>query len=404
MDYIIVILLLIFGFSLKNLYPQLGGKEHILIDQLFFYHMIMSFIFYLYIIVFGGDAIMYWKSVKEITFPELWQQILLRGGPTNYMALINFIPSNILNLSFFSGCIMYGTFGHWAIVLLIVNIKEEIPLLSHLKNIQILNLSIYPTILFLPNFHFWSAGIGKDTILFFCVSGFIFAIKKLKQRWAWLIPIFFLSYTIRPHILLFLIAGLGASFILKSKMFVFQKVLIIGAGFIAFLPLLNNVLEFAKIDESSIDSFSKFSETKAGHLSNKAGSGIDISNLPYPLQVFTFLYRPLFFDAPNALGLLASIENIVWLVLSINFFRNKPIKVFKESHLIILGSFLFWLIGALAFAPVLGNLGIIIRERNMFLPAFMLFAIIGLAKTNKFRKFEEYYYHQKAIWQKNIKK
>ena len=209
-----------------------------------------------------------------------------------------------------------------------------------------------------------------------------------------------IAYTIRPHILLFLMAGFSAAYVLKSKLFVFQKVIVVGIAFVIFLPLLGSVLEFAKIDEASLDAYSQFGESKAGALSRGAGSGVDISGLPYPLQVLTFLYRPLFFDAHNVLALLASVENVVWLVLSLNFLNNRPMRVFKNSHLVILATFLYWIIGALAFAPVLGNLGIIIRERNMFLPGFIIFAIAGLYNTPKFRKYEWWLETQKMEWSK----
>ena len=91
------------------------------------------------------------------------------------------------------------------------------------------------------------------------------------------------------------------------------------------------------------------------------------------------------------------------MILTYIFLKNKPIKTFRDGSIIVLGSFLYWLIGALAFAPMLGNLGIIIRERNMFLPAFIIFAVTGLAKTPKFKKFEWYYYHKKQEWSKRNK-
>lgn len=393
---------MIFGFFLKTRYRILSGNEHVLLDQLFFYHMIMSFIFFLYISFDGGDATNYWFFPRKYEFDQLWEILSSgKGSPSYYLYFLNYFPSKVLNLEFFTGCIIYGVLGYWGIIFMVVSLKENIPLLHHLKHFKVLNFPIYPGIFFLPNFHFWSAGVGKDTLLFFCVCAFIYVLNNVKKRWFIFIPIFLISYTIRPHILLFLAAGFFASFILKSRLLIFQKSIIIGIAFVAFLPLLDNVLAFAQMDEASVDSFTEFSETKSGHLSRRAGSGIDISGLPYPLQVLTFLYRPLFFDAPNVLGLMASVENVIWLTLTIVFLRNKPIHIFKNTSYIILGSFLFWIIGALAFAPSLSNLGIIIRQRNMFLPAFIIFAVAGLAYTNKFKKFEWFYYIKKMEWDKN---
>lgn len=61
---------------------------------------------------------------------------------------------------------------------------------------------------------------------------------------------------------------------------------------IAILPL---VLKYSKIEEASLVSFDKFSNAKAAVLSgSRTGSSIDISSYPFPLKVFTFLFRPLF--------------------------------------------------------------------------------------------------------------
>lgn len=405
MDYIIVPIALLFGFSLKSLFKKFNAKDHILLDQLFFYHMIMSFVFYIYIRTIGGDAWGYWRLAGLSNFEDLWSLIIMgKANANHYMFLINYVPANLLNLDFFSGCMLYGTLGYSGLVFLLASLKELFPLLHDLKKIKILNFSIFPTLLFLPNFHFWSAGVGKDTLLFFCVCAFFYALLNLRKRWFIMLIVILLSYPLRPHILLFLLTGFGVAYILRSKLFLFQKILIMGGALIVFMPLLSNVLEFAKIDELSVEAFTEFGESKAGVLSRSAGSSIDISALPYPLQVLTFLYRPLFFDAHNVLSLLASVENVIWLVLSWNFFTNQPLKLFKSSHILIMAAFLFWIIGALAFAPVLGNLGIIIRERNMFLPGFIIFAVAGLYNTPKFRKYEWWLKQQKLGWEKPVNK
>ena len=104
MDYIIVPLALLFGFSLKSLFKKFNAKDHILLDQLFFYHMIMSFVFYVYIIINGGDAQGYWRIAKNIEFEHLMTTIISgKASPNEFMFLINYIPSNLLDLSFFSG-------------------------------------------------------------------------------------------------------------------------------------------------------------------------------------------------------------------------------------------------------------------------------------------------------------
>lgn len=400
MDYIIVIIALLFGFGFKNRFKILNAKDHRILDLLFFYHMLISFVFYLYSSFNPADARMYWSIAKQINWDTLVNLMLSGKSASNSIYFINYIPAKLLDLTYFSGTMLYGVVGYLAIVFLYLSLKKLFPLLSHFNKVKILNLSIFPSILFLPNFHFWSSAIGKDTILFFCISISIYALLTLKRNWTLLILSILLSYLIRPHILLMFVAGFGFAFIIKSKLLHFQKVVIILVGLIFFLPLLSSVLEFANIDDASIESFTEFSDSKSRVLSKgHTDSAIDLGSLPYPLQVLTFLYRPLFFDANGALGLVTSAENLVWLVLSINFFANRPLKTLKNSNLIVLGAFMFWLLGALAFAPSMSNLGIIVRQRNMFLPGFIIFIMAGIAYSPQFQKFRWYFYHKKRAWE-----
>lgn len=403
MDYIFVPLILFFGFRLKYHYSIFNTKDRKLLKQLFLFHMVFSYLFYLYLNANGGDALFYWNSPKNGNFAHFWNLFSESFAPSPTMWLINFFPSNLLNLSFFAGCMLYGVLGYWGLLYLLIVIKTLFPNYQHLSKLKILNISIFPIILFLPNFHFWSSGVGKDTLSFFVVCLSFYVAMNLKKRWYLFIIPGLLLYFIRPHILLFLVAGLTSSYLIKSKLYLFQKVILLIIAVIIFLPFLNSVLEFAKIEDASMDSLDQFNTSKSSALSN-AGSGVDLQALPYPLQILTFLYRPLFFDAHNIFAIIASFENLIWIFLSVNFLRNNPLRVFKKSHYFILGGFLFWIIGAVAFAPVMSNLGIIIRERNMFLPGFILFSIAGLYNTKKFKNHIRLLYLQREHWLKSQKK
>jgi hypothetical protein len=144
------------------------------------------------------------------------------------------------------------------------------------------------------------------------------------------------------------------------------------------------VLKFAKIEEASIDSFNNFASNKASLLNKSyTGSAIDISSYPYPVKIFTFLFRPFFFDINSIPSLLASIENMILLILTISFFRSNPITSFKKAPFVIQGLVYFLIIGAMTFSQSLGNLGIMIRMRNMFLPGLIVFLFWHFSNTNK---------------------
>src|SRR5690606_24127356 len=76
---------------------------------------------------------------------------------------------------------------------------------------------LFPLIFFLPNLHFWSSGVGKDTTLFLCIAMFSYGIMKPFTRIPLLVISMLLAMAIRPHIVLFLMVGFGLAYVLGGK-------------------------------------------------------------------------------------------------------------------------------------------------------------------------------------------
>jgi hypothetical protein len=210
--------------------------------------------------------------------------------------------------------------------------------------------------------------------LFFCIAIFTYGLLNPLKRIPMIILGLGLAYFIRPHITLFMLLGFGMAYFSGSNISVIKRVLFFGIMIGIAFTILPSVMKYAKIEEASLESFDKFSENKAALLSRASSStALDISSYPFPLKVFTFLYRPFFFDINGFPSLLASIENLILLVLSISVLRNKPLRSFRSAPFVIQGLVYFLIIGTLAFSQSLGNVGIMIRMRNMFLPGLIIF-------------------------------
>lgn len=374
-DILFSVIFLVLTYNLKNLY-EFTDDERKMINWIFLFHTIVCFAA-TPILFYGGDAKHYWMYPKTETFATIWNLVVETPRPSQIMFLICYFPSNFLNLSFLTGMLLFSLFGFWAFLFIILTIKSFIPNLMELRHVTIFRISILPYMFLLPNMHFWSVGIGKDTLLFFSISLIIYSLIYFRKRWMGIIIGTVIGYYLRPHVLLFLAAGYGFAFILSTKLSLFQKIAFAIISSIIFFPLLNYVLEFAQIEELSTEHIENFSTGKSAALS-VAGSGIDFSNYPYPLKVLTFIFRPLFFDINGVPAFIASAENLIQLFLFIFFFRNKSIKFIFKANIIIRTSFFYFVIGALAFAPVMSNLGIIIREKNMLMPAFIIFILASV--------------------------
>jgi hypothetical protein len=369
-ELILFFLILISGFTLSKYFSN-EKKDVKRLRALWLYHLFFSVAYsYLTTQDTSSDSLKYWRVAKTISGSQALEFLFQERG-TLAMYALNYFPSAVLDLSYLSLSTIYALFGFIGICFFYRIASEVIP-----QNSKVGSVYLFPTIFFLPTLHFWSSGVGKDTLLFTCVGGFVYALMKINRRYILLLLSIGASYFVRPHITVYLLLSFALAYLVNTKIQLYKRVLLSLLLLGASVVILPKLMEFAKIEELSLDSYSKFAEQKAEILSRaNVGSRVDMSNYPLPLKVFTFLYRPLFFDINSIPSLLASIENLFLLFLSYKVIRNSPVKVFKSSPYIIKGLFFFLILGATISSMSLGNLGIMIRMRNMFLPAMLIYIL-----------------------------
>lgn len=382
LDVAVVILVLLVAFNFKSKFRLFNSYDKKVLNWLFFYHYLIALFFYFFISIQGGDATNYWfvtYGFQYFNFQDVLE-IVERGSPTGYLLLINYIPAKLLGLSFFTGTIIYATLGYFGFVYFYAFIKENIPNIYDLRAKKIFFLPIFPFLLFLPNLHFWTTGVGKDSLLFFCVALFIYSVQKVKRRFIGLAIAIILSIFVRPHITMFLVIAFGIGYALDGRLGIFQKIGVFSVFLIVLIFMFDYVMTFIQLDNIDIETIEEYSSTSVSNLSTeKTGSAVDTSSYPYPLKVFTFLYRPLFFDAPNIMGIIASFENLLLLLLSFKIFFSGFIKGFKNATGNMKSLFIFFLFGALSFSLIVGNLGIMLRQKTPFIMVLLIYGFYVLA-------------------------
>ncbi len=361
------------GYNLKRAFPGFSKADIRFLDKLFFHHFIIAIVFYFYVSIYGGDATFYWDAPKTISFEEIIN-LIKQGSASGVIYLINYIPSKVLNLSFFTGNMSYALLGYLGFIYFYRISKNIFKEKSSISGGKIFGIPIFPWIWFLPNLHFWSSGIGKDSILFFSIAVFMYSLQNIKRNWLGLFISLILSLSIRPHITLFLLVAFGIGYFLDGNLKGYQKVIIFLFFIAGFTSIFAYVLQFIQLESLDAQAISEYTSTKALKLNKiTSGSGVDISGYPFPAKVATFLYRPLFFDINGIMAILASFENLVLLIFTFIVIKNKPMRAFKKGDFLIKGMLIFFLIGTMSFSLILGNLGIMLRQKNMFIPVFIIF-------------------------------
>ncbi len=360
---------------------RLPYKYEVHLHYLLFYHLFFSVFFTWYILNFGGDSQGYWRLGM--------QQVLVRdpnwmkyfGTSTTFILWLCYVPAKVIGLNYITGNILFGFLGFIGIRYIFVMVAEYFP-----TNHKVLNIPLFPYVFYFLNLHFWTAGVGKDAICFWGIAWFLFALQKYQSRW-WeaLIALFFV-YMARPHMGQALIGGAAIAILLGSHMRIQYKVvlgLIAAAG---TFYLLGSTAEFLKVEKLSLESLTEMSVTTARNLSRgNVGSAVDISSYSLPMKAFTYLFRPLFLDAHNFVALFSSVENALYLWLSLFIYQNWKPEAIRDMPLFLKAGIITFIPVTLAFMNALSNLGVVMRMKNMTMIYFMLFCFYLIVYNKKQR-------------------
>ncbi|WP_116542306.1 hypothetical protein [Pontibacter virosus] len=276
---------------------------------------------------------------------------------------------------------LFAWFGYLGFVHFYIFFKENVKL-----KLQLWGYDLLLILLFLPNMHFWTASLGKGSLIFMGIGLFAYAMRFPQKRLFALILGSVTVYMIRPHMFMFL--GLGAVlgyFTGREKVPVYQKVLVYIAFAGGIFVMSDQILAMANINEEDVlGSFQDFSQVQAGRLSS-SGSGVDITNYPLPLKLFTFWFRPLFVDAPGALGLFVSFENLLYVILAWKLVDKDFIPFLRKSTSLVKMSLVIFISSSIALSFVMSNLGIAMRQKSMVM-YFLFFVVISFLEYKKQKK------------------
>jgi len=365
--------------NLKKTFPAIDAQW---LKRLFYYHVFLGFVYYLYSLFNASDSRFYFRKVIENYRGPGWLDFY--GTSTTFIEFISYPFIKYLGFSYMAMMALFAFFGFVGFVYFYIFLKENIRFEHKLFGFDLIKI-----FLLLPNLHFWSSSLGKGAVIFPVIAIFFYSISRLRQR---IIPLVFASiviYHIRPHIMLVILVSCLIGFIFSTKgiSWAFRLLFITGAG-IAFFFIYQDVLTLVGIDEEEFLTQGLNLSRRARELS-KATSGIDISNYSLGLQLFTFIYRPLFFDAPGILGFIVSIENVFYLFITLKLLNVSGIKFLFTSNAIVKSAFFSFLTVSIALAQVSGNLGIAIRQKSqvMLLFLFVVISFLDQQKMDEWKRF-----------------
>lgn len=339
---------------------------------LFFWHTLFCVLYFYYSLAFGGDSIVYYQraisdELIDINFGTSFVVILTRFFTSigfSYLDLFlinNFI--GYIGLLSFSSAIKYAT-----------DYKDKV------------TKTLGWVLILLPSVSFWTVALGKDSIAFMAVGLALWSSLDFKRRKFLLLFSIFSMFLVRPHMGAIMAISFVFALIFDKKTSLYVKFflgLISVVSTALIIPIMLNYIGLGDAEElSDVDQY----VDKRQNSNLSGGSSVDISSMSLPMQMFTYLFRPLPFEAHSMFALLASLDNIILLLL---FLLGAKALIRKsqpsiDSSRIFLWSYFY--ISLIILATTTANLGIAMRQKWMFIPCviFLLLSVIGSRNINSY--------------------
>lgn len=366
---------------LKARYPFIDAG---MLRGLFFFHILLFFAYYGYVLTSPSDSKWYYQKVVNDYRGMGWFDFY--GTSTTFIEFVGYPFIKYLGFSYEAVMALFSLMGYFGFVYFYIFLKENLRFKHRVMGVDLLTLFI-----FLPNLHFWSASFGKGAIIFLGMGLFFYGISRIRTRLLAILIGGLIIYHVRPHIMLVILVSSVLGFMFSSKgIKLGWRLFFLAGATVALIFIYRDVLQLVGIDDEAPLQQGLDLTHRATELT-KATSGVDITSYSLPLQVFTFIYRPLFFDAPGLLGLIVSFENALYLAVTLLMFpRLRGFQFLITGNFLVKTAFLSFITVAIALAQISGNLGLAIRQKSQVM---MLFLFVVLAFLDE----------QKMIEWKNMK-
>ncbi|HEY9279259.1 MAG TPA: hypothetical protein VIP51_04220 [Eoetvoesiella sp.] len=328
------------------------------------WHTIFCFIFARYVVANGGDARGYYMA------GERGDAVFSLGThAVNYLTTI-FVQ--VFQLSFLGTSLVFNIFG--VIGLLAFDAALRLVTAEKPRTIR----WFATLIVFLPSISFWSSAIGKDSLAFMATGLALWAALNLRHRIPVLLIAVAVMLMVRPHMAGIMIMALALSFIFQRKVPLRQRLLLGTFALAAAAIMVPFGLQYAGVGDENTEDLSSYIEERQQQ-NQAGGTSIDLASMSPPMQLYTYLFRPLPIEASGIFGLAASMDNMILLFL----FIAGGWRLLKGRKQVLIGnrSFLWFysLVAWTVLALTTANLGISMRQKWMVAPIliFLLISVLG---------------------------
>ena len=332
---------------------------------LFAYHTFFSLVYYVWALYNASDSKAYYRSTLQGWKGDTWLDIYDFGTPFIEFLAHPFIRG--LGFDYVSTMFLFGFFGFVGFFYLYLFVVEQVQYRHKLFGVDVVLL-----LFFLPIAHFYSASLGKGSVILAGMGMLFYGLNRIQHRLPVLLIGAVVVLHVRAHIMVAICGAVVLASLFSSKgIKSWQKALIVVVALAAMGPLFQQTFAYVGVDSSDAEAISEWTEKRTSDL-KKANSAVDLENYSQPMKLFTFLFRPLFIDSPNALGLIVSVENLIYLFLFIRCMSPRFLKFIIQAPWMVKMSLTTFFVVSIALAQISSNMGIAIRQKSQVTYLFVL--------------------------------
>ena len=338
---------------------------------LWFYHLSICLVFYRYLLVHGGDSWRYWNipPISEGS-SDLWLNLF--GTGTYFMYWINYPFSQTAGLGYLSGTFLYASISYFGFLLAFDLLNS-----SFTKSSKKYFPHIALFILFLPNVHFWTAGVGKESLLWLGLMLVLVGVYQFPNRIIFIVIGLLLTLMVRPIQGLVLSVSVLMVLPFHKTLIPYRKKLIPISIFLIFSIFAYRFILGSLIYGFNLKWIGDILDWQTQYLASFGGaSSINMSDYSWFEKFNTIIFRPFIWESKGFWTFAAGVENTftlaffilgLWSLYQLKFQFKIPLYLWTVLIYGILLSFLF--------SITLNNLGIIMRMKSIYLPFFSFIAL-----------------------------
>ena len=216
----------------------------------------------------------------------------------------------------------------------------------------------------LPSVAYWGSGITKEGFALLSVAFFCWALTKSERRMRYLVVAVVLIALVRPHMGLLMLLALTGGFLFSRDARPAERLVVGILGSLLAVTVVPLVILYAGFTDVPLTDL-------AGQLNERTyifaetGAYVNIGDLPWPLKLFTYLFRPLPWEAGSFIQFAAAVQNVLLILVLVRmipavFSRDLWRPVVRQVSFLVFG-----LAGLLLLGLSTANLGISARQKWM---------------------------------------